>query len=91
MLQPQGIRVNCIIPGFVRQAPARNEREEIFARTQGQYIPAQRLGAAWELGPLAVYLASDASSYVTGQGFVIDGGGLAAGIAPTGFTPELTI
>jgi NAD(P)-dependent dehydrogenase (short-subunit alcohol dehydrogenase family) len=91
MLQPQGIRVNCIIPGFVRQAPARNEREEIFARTQGQYIPAQRLGAAWELGPLAVYLASDASSYVTGQGFVIDGGGLAAGIAPTGFTPELTV
>ena len=83
MLQPQGIRVNCIIPGFVRQAPARNEREEIFARTQGKFIPAQRLGAAWELGPLAVYLASDASSYVTGEGFVIDGGGLAAGIAPT--------
>jgi len=87
MLQPLGIRVNCIIPGFVRQAPARNEREEIFARTQGQYIPAQRLGEAWELGPLAIYLASDASSYVTGEGFVIDGGGLAAGIAPTGFAP----
>ena len=91
MLQKHGIRVNCIIPGFVRQAPARNEREEIFARTQGQYIPAQRLGAAWELGPLAVYLASDASSYVTGQGFVIDGGGLAAGVAPTGFAPEVSL
>jgi NAD(P)-dependent dehydrogenase (short-subunit alcohol dehydrogenase family) len=91
MLQPAGIRVNCIIPGFVRQAPARNEREEIFARTQGQYIPAQRLGAAWELGPLAIYLASEASAYVTGQGFVIDGGGLAAGVAPTGFAPEVPV
>jgi NAD(P)-dependent dehydrogenase (short-subunit alcohol dehydrogenase family) len=91
MLQKHGIRVNCIIPGFVRQAPARNEREEIFARTQGQYIPAQRLGEAWELGPLAIFLASEASSYVTGQGFGIDGGGLAAGLAPTGFAPEVPL
>lgn len=91
MLQKHGIRVNCIVPGFVRQAPARNEREEIFARTQGGYLPAQRLGEAWELGPLAVYLASDASSYVTGQGFVIDGGGLAGGLAPFGFAPEVSL
>jgi NAD(P)-dependent dehydrogenase (short-subunit alcohol dehydrogenase family) len=91
MLQKHGIRVNCIIPGYVRQAPARNEREEIFAKTQGRYIPAQRLGEAWELGPLAIYLASDASSYVTGQGFVIDGGGLAGGVAPMGFAPEVAL
>jgi hypothetical protein len=45
---------------------------------------------AWELGPLAVYLSSDASSYVTGQGFVIDGGGLAGGLAPFGFAPEVS-
>ncbi|HEY8171903.1 MAG TPA: SDR family oxidoreductase [Dehalococcoidia bacterium] len=91
MLQKHEIRVNCIIPGYVRQAPARNEREEIFAKTQGRYIPAQRLGEAWELGPLAIYLASEASSYVTGQGFVIDGGGLAGGVAPMGFAPEVSI
>ena len=91
MLQKHNIRVNCIIPGFVRQAPARNEREEIFAKTQGQFVPAQRLGEAWELGPLAIFLASDASSYVNGQGFVIDGGGLAAGLAPTGFAPDVSI
>ena len=91
MLQKHSIRVNCIIPGFVRQAPARNEREEIFAKTQGQFVPAQRLGDAWELGPLAIYLASDASSYVNGQGFVIDGGGLAGGLAPSGFAPDVAI
>ncbi len=56
---------------------------------RARYFPVQRLGEAWELGPLAVYLASDASSYVTGQGFIIDGGGLAGGVAPIGFAPEV--
>jgi NAD(P)-dependent dehydrogenase (short-subunit alcohol dehydrogenase family) len=91
MLWRHGIRVNCIIPGFVVQAPARNEQEHDFAATRGRYVPAQRLGYAWELGPLAVFLASEASSYVTGQGFAIDGGGLAGGLAPTGFAPEVAI
>ena len=89
MLAKHEIRVNCIIPGFVSQSPARNEQEQIFAKTRGRYLPAQRLGEAWELGPLAVFLASDASSYVTGQGFVIDGGGLAGGLAPMGFAPDV--
>jgi NAD(P)-dependent dehydrogenase (short-subunit alcohol dehydrogenase family) len=56
---------------------------------RARYFPVQRIGEAWELGPLAVYLASDASSYVTGQGFVIDGGGLSGGVAPVGFAPEV--
>lgn len=91
MLVKHQIRVNCIIPGFVRQGPARNEQEQVFAQTRGRYIPAQRLGEAWELGPLAIFLSSDASSYVTGQGFVIDGGGLAGGLAPIGFAPEVGV
>ncbi len=91
MLVKHDIRVNCIIPGFVQQAPARNEQAAIFAQTSGRYIAAQRLGYAWELGPLAVFLASDASSYVTGQGFAIDGGGLAGGLAPMGFAPDVAI
>jgi NAD(P)-dependent dehydrogenase (short-subunit alcohol dehydrogenase family) len=91
MLWKHRIRVNCIIPGYVTQGPARNEQEAVFAQTRGRYLPMQRLGFAWELGPLAIYLASDASSYVTGQGFVIDGGGLAGGLAPTGFAPDVKI
>jgi NAD(P)-dependent dehydrogenase (short-subunit alcohol dehydrogenase family) len=91
MLVKHNIRVNCIIPGFVTQSPAKNEQEQIFAQTRGRYIPAQRLGEAWELGPLAIFLASEASSYVTGQGFIIDGGGLAGGLAPTTFAPEVNL
>jgi 3alpha(or 20beta)-hydroxysteroid dehydrogenase len=75
----------------VQQAPPGNEQMAIFAQTRGRYLPAQRLGEAWELGPLAVFLASDASSYVTGQGFVIDGGGLAGGLAPMGFAPDVAL
>ena len=89
MLRGHNIRANCIIPGFVAQRPAAREQEETFMGARARYFPVQRIGEAWELGPLAVYLASDASSYVTGQGFIIDGGGLAGGAAPIGFAPEV--
>jgi NAD(P)-dependent dehydrogenase (short-subunit alcohol dehydrogenase family) len=85
MLIGNGIRVNCIVPGFVSQAPAQVEEEARRRYERGKFIPARRLGEAWELGPLAVYLCSDASSYMTGEIFIIDGGGLAGGIAPTGY------
>ena len=88
MLYSHGIRSNCIIPGFVSQAPPENEQERIFREQRGKFIPAQRLGEWWELGPLAVFLASEASSYITGSSFVIDGGGLAGGLGPIGYRPE---
>jgi NAD(P)-dependent dehydrogenase (short-subunit alcohol dehydrogenase family) len=81
----EDIRVNCIIPGFVAQAPAADADEAAMREQRGRFITARRLGEAWELGPLAVFLCSDASSYVTGESFSIDGGGLAGGIAPTGY------
>lgn len=79
------IRVNCIVPGYVSQRPPRDEQEAAMRQQRGRFITTRRLGEAWELGPLAVFLCSDASSYVTGEAFVIDGGGLAGGIAPTGW------
>jgi len=81
----EDIRVNCIIPGFVAQSPARDDEEAAMRKQRGRFITVRRLGDAWELGPLAVFLCSDASSYVTGESFSIDGGGLAGGIAPTGY------
>lgn len=89
MLQGYDIRVNCIVPGFVAQRPPETDEIAAMMKARARYFPVQRIGEAWELGPLALYLASDASSYVTGQSFVIDGGGLAGGVAPVGFAPEV--
>lgn len=87
MLGPHGIRSNCIVPGFVSQRAPADERERAEREQRGHFIPVDRLGEWWELGPLAVFLASDASSYITGQTFIIDGGGLAGGLGPAGFRP----
>jgi 7-alpha-hydroxysteroid dehydrogenase len=89
MLLRDKIRVNCIVPGFVAQRPPATNEIAAMLQARARYFPVQRIGEAWELGPLAVYLASEASSYVTGQAFVIDGGGLAGGVAPVGFAPEV--
>ena len=90
-LAEHNIRANAIVPGFVSQSPPRNQEEADSRLARGRYMPVRRLGEAWELGALAVYLASDASSYVTGQEFIIDGGGLAGGVATTGFAPSVAI
>jgi NAD(P)-dependent dehydrogenase (short-subunit alcohol dehydrogenase family) len=88
MLAPNHIRVNTIIPGFVLQAPPEGAEAQQIAEQRGSRIPVRRLGEWWELGPLCVYLASDASSYVSGQSFIIDGGGLAGGLGPVDFVPN---
>ena len=84
----ENVRVNCIIPGFVAQQEPQSQEEAERVAQRGRFNTARRLGEAWELGPLAVFLCSDASSYITGESFVIDGGGLMGGIAPTGFVPR---
>lgn len=85
MLLSDNIRVNCIVPGYVLQSAPSNDEEAERAASRGRFIPVGRLGEAWELGPLCQFLASDASSYVTGEIFIIDGGGIAGGIAPIGW------
>ncbi|MEE9278277.1 MAG: glucose 1-dehydrogenase [Dehalococcoidia bacterium] len=84
-LATDNVRVNCIVPGFVLTQTPHDAEEINVARNRGRFIPAARLGEPWEVGPLALYLASDASSYVTGETFVIDGGTLAGGLAPVGW------
>jgi NAD(P)-dependent dehydrogenase (short-subunit alcohol dehydrogenase family) len=90
MLGPHGIRANVIIPGFVLKGPPADEHEAAVNRQRGQMVPVRRLGEWWELGPLCVFLASEASSYITGQSFIVDGGGLAGGLGPTGLAPKHT-
>ena len=83
MLAGEEIRVNCIVPGYVVQAPPETQDQKDMIASRGRFNTIGRLGEAWELGPLAVFLCSEASRYITGESFVIDGGGLAGGIAPT--------
>lgn len=88
MLVGEDVRVNCIVPGFVSQHSPQSQEEADRVRQRGVFNPTGRLGEAWELGALAVWLCSDAASYVTGESFVIDGGGLTGGIAPTGYSMQ---
>lgn len=72
---PDNIRVNAISPGLVRTDFARAlwENPEYLAnRTQGD--PLRRIGEPREIAGAAVYLASAAGSFTTGQNIVIDGG-----------------
>jgi NAD(P)-dependent dehydrogenase (short-subunit alcohol dehydrogenase family) len=73
---PYGVRVNAIAPGtFLTDANRRWFREmpDLRSRIESQ-IPLGRLGEPSEIGAAAVYLASEASSYMTGAVLVIDGG-----------------
>jgi NAD(P)-dependent dehydrogenase (short-subunit alcohol dehydrogenase family) len=72
---PHGITVNCIAPGFypdlAQAGPERYAQAEERAKTQ---VPLQRVGKFREVGLLALYLASPASDYMTGQVLPLDGG-----------------
>jgi NAD(P)-dependent dehydrogenase (short-subunit alcohol dehydrogenase family) len=81
-----GVTANCIVPGFF---PTEGTAASPMALPSAEFIPAGRVGRPGELGPLVVWLASSASSYMTGEVFIIDGGGLAGGYAPTGYAPMI--
>jgi NAD(P)-dependent dehydrogenase (short-subunit alcohol dehydrogenase family) len=75
----QNIRVNCIAPGLIRTDFARAlwENPAILKNETGRY-PLQRIGEPEEIAGAAVFLASKAGSFMTGQTMVIDGGGTIA-------------
>jgi len=72
---PKGVRVNAIAPGLVRTDFARAlwENPEILNRVTS-VAALKRIGEPAELAGAAIFLASDASSFVTGQTLVVDGG-----------------
>jgi NAD(P)-dependent dehydrogenase (short-subunit alcohol dehydrogenase family) len=73
---PHGITVNAICPGIFGTDPNREWARKNPEIIEGlvRNIPMGKLGEPEDLGPLAVYLASDAARYVTGAAMVIDGG-----------------
>ena len=65
----RNIRVNCISPGGVEANPPRTDAAAFIER-----VPMKRLASPDDMKGAVVYLASDASAYVTGQNLVVDGG-----------------
>ena len=88
---PQGVRVNALLPGAIdtpmlrREAQAAPDPEE-QVRRWGLIHPLARLGRPEEVAEAALFLASDAASFVTGTSLAVDGGLLAS--QPSG--PPLT-
>jgi NAD(P)-dependent dehydrogenase (short-subunit alcohol dehydrogenase family) len=79
---PQNIRVNCLCPGDTDTSMLRDEAQQLGEPTErfladSARRPLGRLGRPEEIAQAALYLASDASSFVTGTALVVDGGGLA--------------
>lgn len=75
------ITVNAIMPGYIMTPmvegiaiDSNRENPESVVKGIADGIPMKRLGTIEELGKLALFLGSEDSSYITGQGFVIDGG-----------------
>jgi 3-oxoacyl-[acyl-carrier protein] reductase len=76
-LARSGIRVNAVAPGFIRTAQTLSEEHsqgEAGLRRATEYIPMGRVGDPSDIADVALFLASPAARYVTGQTIVVDGG-----------------
>ncbi len=72
---PKKVRVNAIAPGLIRTDFARALWEDEKRRSEREAItPLRRLGEPREIGGIAVFLASEAAAFITGQVIVADGG-----------------
>nr|WP_298727958.1 SDR family NAD(P)-dependent oxidoreductase [uncultured Steroidobacter sp.] len=77
-LSGSGVRINAICPGLIETGMTQPIFEQARARGTdnkiGQLNPLRRAGAPIEIARMALFLASDAASYVNGQAFAVDGG-----------------
>ena len=72
---PKNVRVNAIAPGLIRTDFARALWEDDKRRTEREALtPLRRLGVPRDIGGIAVFLASEAAAFITGQTIVADGG-----------------
>ena len=76
----QGIRANAILPGLIdtpmvhQQLASQYPSVEAMTAARNARTPMGRQGTAWDIANAALYLASDAAGFVTGQCLVVDGG-----------------
>jgi 3-oxoacyl-[acyl-carrier protein] reductase len=69
----RGVRVNAIAPGFIDSDMTKAMTEDAREKTLG-LIPLKRMGTPEDIAAAALFLASGASSYITGQALAVDGG-----------------
>lgn len=75
------IRVNSVCPGFIMTPMQEAEYTPEMRHAFEVKVPLQRLGSPADVASLFAFLASDESSYISGQHIVIDGGEIAGGLA----------
>jgi 3-oxoacyl-[acyl-carrier protein] reductase len=72
---PDKIRVNCVTPGLIETEMSEKEiNSEVGQQKIGQQIPLKRAGQVKEVASAVVFLASEESSYITGQSLNVNGG-----------------
>jgi NAD(P)-dependent dehydrogenase (short-subunit alcohol dehydrogenase family) len=79
---PRGVRLNTVVPGLINtpytaqmvQRYAEDGNASEFMRKRDEQVPMGRMGTAWDVANAALFLASDAAAYITGQKLVVDGG-----------------
>ena len=74
---PDNIRANVIMPGMIDTPHVTefiNDAQRASSADRAAAVPMKRQGTPWEIAEAALYLASDASSYVTGVALPVDGG-----------------
>ena len=85
-LSPHGIRINALAPGIV-ESPLTAGFGPEWAASRNAMAPLGRLGSPREIAEVALFLAGDASSYVTGHLLVADGGATSIVVAPPLWSP----
>ena len=85
-LGPSGVRVNCVAPGFTTTPAAAQHTDDARRTATAAAVPLGRVASPHEMADVAVFLASDLSSFVSGQTVVVDGGLLCTTLrAPRGW------
>lgn len=81
MYAPKNVRMNCVVPGMILTPLVENfgksdkeEDREVYRKITQHNVPIGRMGEPEDIANAALYLASEASKYVTGQSLVVDGG-----------------
>jgi NAD(P)-dependent dehydrogenase (short-subunit alcohol dehydrogenase family) len=82
-LGPDGITVNCVVPGPIEKRPGATERPDLWERVSG-FVPVGRTGSAADVAAAVLFFCLPETAFTTGQILIVDGG-YGAGLAENYF------